>query len=87
MAETLTKSIPMSYVGFEKIFSKGGGGGRPPVAGTDSELPTESPIFDFAYRLPENPDSFYLNVVGIPPSPARTITKKIYFCNYDENYD
>ena len=27
----------------------------------------------------------YLNVVGIPPSPKRNITKNTDFCNYDEN--
>ena len=27
----------------------------------------------------------YLNVVGIPPSLKRTITKKIDFFNYNEN--
>ena len=29
----------------------------------------------------------YLNIVGIPPSPKRTITEKIDFCNCDENYN
>ena len=35
--------------------------------------------------MPENSDTFYLKVVGIPSLPNRNITKKIYFCNYDEN--
>ena len=44
-----------------------------------------SSIFDFACCSPENTDTLYLEVVGIPLHPKRTTTKKIYFCNYDEN--
>ena len=36
--------------------------------------------------MPENTDTLYLNVVGIPPSTKRPITNEIYFYNYDENY-
>ena len=34
---------------------------------TNLELPQESPIFDFSRCSPENPNTLYLNVVGIPP--------------------
>ena len=47
----------------------------------------ESPIFDLDSRSTKNPDSLYLSVAGIPPLPKRTITKKIYFSKYDENYE
>ena len=49
------------------------------------ELPQESPICDFSRCSPENTDTLYLNVVGIPPYPKRTIKNKIDLCNYDEN--
>ena len=49
------------------------------------ELPHESPICDFSCRLPENPDTLYLNAVGIPSPTKITITNKIDLCNYDEN--
>ena len=55
------------------------------MAVTNSELPQESPICNFSCPSPENPDSSYLNVVGIPSSPKRTITKKIDFLNYEKN--
>ena len=35
--------------------------------------------------MPENPDTLYLKVLGIPPSPNRTISKKIDLYNYYEN--
>ena len=54
------------------------------MAVTNSELPQESPICNFSCPSPENPDSSYLNVVGIPSSPKRTITKKIDFLNYEK---
>ena len=85
MAETLNEAVTLSYIGVEKRYSKFGGN-RSPVVVTDSELPQESPICDFSHRSPENTDNFYLNVVGIPTSPKRTITNKIDFYNYDE-YD
>ena len=50
-------------------------------------MPQESLVCNSACRLADNPDTLYLNVVGIPPSPKRTIIKEIAFCNYDENYD
>ena len=45
------------------------------------------PIFEFACRSPENLDTLYLNVVGIPPFPKRTITKKIDLCKHYDNYE
>ena len=51
------------------------------MAVKNSELPLESPICKFARRSPENPDSLYLNIVGIPPYPKKTIKKKINFYN------
>ena len=61
--------------------------GQPPVAVTKLELPQESSICDFSCCSPENPDTLYLEVVGVPPFPKRTITNKIYLCNCDENYE
>ena len=55
------------------------------MAATNSEMLQESPILHFACLFLENPDTVYLEVVGIPPPPKRTITKKIDFCNYYEN--
>ena len=55
------------------------------MAVTNLELPQESPIFDCSRCSPENPKTFHLNLVGIPPSPNRTITTNIYLCNCDEN--
>ena len=55
------------------------------MAVTNSEFPQESPICDFDPCSPQKTDSLYLDVVGISPSPRRTITKKIDFCNYNEN--
>ena len=52
---------------------------------TYSETPQESRICNFSCRSPENTDTLYLKVVGISSSPKRTTTKKIDFCNYDEN--
>ena len=54
---------------------------------TNLELPQESLIWDFARLSPKNLDSLYLNVVGIPSSSERTTKKKIYFWNYDKNYE
>ena len=50
------------------------------------ETSQESPNCDFACCSPENPGTLYLKVLGIPSSPKRTITNKIDFCNYNENY-
>ena len=61
------------------------GGGRAPLTVTNSELPQKSLICNFSRRSPENSDSLYLNMLVIPKSPKRTITKKIDFCNYYEN--
>ena len=55
------------------------------MAVTNLELPQESPIFDFSRCSPENPNTLYLNVVGIPPLPNITITSKVYLCNCDDN--
>ena len=46
VAETLTESSTLYYVGVEKRSSKwgGGGGGRPTVAVANSEFPQDSPI-------------------------------------------
>ena len=55
------------------------------MAVTNSELPQKYPIFDFDSCSTENKESFYMNIVGIPPSKKRTITTKINFRNYDEN--
>ena len=49
------------------------------------EFTQDFSIFYFSRRSPETPDSLYLNVVGIPPSPRRIITKKVDLCNYNEN--
>ena len=84
VAETLTKSGTLSSIGVEKRSSKGGGD-KPHFAVTNSELPQEYPICDFARRSPENPDSLYLNVVHNTPFTNITITKKVYFCNYNKN--
>ena len=85
MGEILTEYVTLYSVGVYNIYYRGGGG-CPPVAVTNSKFPKESPIFDFDHRLPENPDSLYLNVVSIPQLPKRTITYKIDFWNYGENY-
>ena len=86
MANTITKFGTLSFVGIEKISSKFGGD-QLPVVVTNSGFPQESPICIFSRRSPKNPDSLHLNVVGIPPSSMITITKKIDFCNYDENVE
>ena len=78
MAETIHKSSTLYSVGVEKISSNFGVD-RPPVAVKNSELPQESPICDFARRLPENSGSLYLNTVGIPPLPSKITTEKIDF--------
>ena len=83
VAETITEAGTLSTVGLEKRSSKGRGG-RPQAAVADSEIPQETSICDFACRSPENPDTLYLRVVGIPSPPKRTIPKKIDFCNYDK---
>ena len=36
--------------------------------------------------MPENPDTFPPNIVGIPSSQKRIITNNIDFYKYDENY-
>ena len=38
------------------------------------------------FLSPENPDTLYPKVVGIPSLAKRNTTKKIYLCNYDEKY-
>ena len=63
MAET-HQIRTLSSVGVDNISSKFGGG-RPPVAVTNLELPQESLICDSYHCLPENPDCLYLNMVGI----------------------
>ena len=75
----------LSTAGLERRYLKGGGGGRPQAAVANSEISQESSICDFACAPPENTDTLYLKVVGISSSPKRTTTKKIDFCNYDEN--
>ena len=55
------------------------------MAVINSELPQEYLICDFSCPSPEKPNTLYLKLVGIPSSQNRTITKKIDFCNYDEN--
>ena len=47
-------------------------------------MPQESPILELSGCLPVNLDTFYLNIVGIPPSPKKTIKNKIDFFNCDE---
>ena len=59
-------------------------GGETSVAVNNSELPQESPIFNFSGFLPVNLDTLYLNVVGIQPSPKKTIKNRIDFFNCDE---
>ena len=53
----------------------------------NSELPQEYPICDFSRHLPDNPDTLYLNIIPIPPSPKRTIISKIDLSKYIENDD
>lgn len=55
------------------------GGCRPLSAVPDLEILQESSIPHFACPLPENPNTFYLKIVGSPSFPNRVITKKIYF--------
>ena len=82
VADTLTKAGTLSYVGVEKRSPKEGGN---PAVVINLEFPQEYLICYFTCSLPENPENLYLKVVGIPPPPNRTITKKVYLCNYDEN--
>ena len=84
VADALTEAGKLYYVFVEKRFSKFGWV-TPPVKVTNSELPHEYLICDFSSRLPENPYSLYLNMVGIIPSPNIIIMKKIGFCNYAKN--
>ena len=84
MRVTNTKAGALSYVGVDKICSKGGGVSA--SSGSDKfVISTGVPIFDFACCLSKNPDNLYLSVVGITPSPKITIRKKIDVCNYDKN--
>ena len=82
----LLKPVHCQLLVLRRYLQRGGEGGRPPAAVTDSEIPQESLICDFACRSPENIDTLYLKVVVIPSSPKRTIMKKIDLYNYDENY-
>ena len=59
---------------------------QPPVAVINLEFPLKSLICDFAHCSPGNGDTFYLNLVVIPSSPKRKITKD-RLCNYYENYE
>ena len=77
--ETITEAGTLSSVGIEKRYSKRGGGGRTPVEVAHSETTEESSVCYFSCHSPENPDTLYLKVVGIPSSPKRTITKNIDF--------
>ena len=76
MGETIPKSSTLYYVGVEKTSSNFGVD-RLPVAVKNSEFPQESPICDFARRLPKNSGSLYLNMVEIPSLPSKIITEKI----------
>ena len=76
MTDKTTEDDTISSVGVEKICSNFGGD-RTPMAVTNLELQQKSSIYDFACRSPEYQDSFHLNVVFIPTSLKRTVTKKI----------
>ena len=58
-----------------------GGVYQPSSAVVNSKMPQGSFIYDFFCRLPENPYTLHLKIVGITSFPKRNITKKINFCN------
>ena len=84
VAQTLTKDSKLFSVVVEKIYSRFG---EVSAAGGSDTFGIAAGVSDlkFSRHSPKNPDSLYLNVVVISPSPRLAVTKKICLCNYNEN--
>ena len=79
VAETRTEYGTISTDSLEKRYSKKGGGGHPPAAVANSEIPQGSLIYDFSSSSLEITDTLYQKDVDILSPPKRTMTKNFDF--------